>query len=186
MQQPKTAPTGDYSRFSTSLLLQAYSEGPARLRRVLEGLSEDDLKARPRGAESWSAHEIVLHLADAEIIGATRTRQAITQSDPHFPVYDQDVWTSFFDYQSRGADERAEALALFEALRRSTTRLFDRAGDADWQKTGLHPERGPLTLRQVLELYADHSERHIEQILRIRRLLGKPIGFPLLLDVRLY
>lgn len=53
-------------------------------------------------------------------------------------------------------------------------------------KKGCHPESGEITLRSILELYSDHSERHIWQILQRRKLMGKPLDFPLILDERLY
>lgn len=64
--------------------------------------------------------------------------------------------------------------------------LFREASRADWDKTVSHPEWGPLTLRQLLELYADHSERHIEQIVHMGELLGRAMEIPMMLTTRLY
>ncbi len=60
------------------------------------------------------------------------------------------------------------------------------ASEADRQKTGLHPDYGVVTLRNLRELNADHGERHLARMLTIRDLLGKPLSFPLLLGERLY
>ncbi len=103
-----------------------------------------------------------------------------------FAVYDQEAWAAQFDYLAFPPERYAAALRLFEALRTTTLPLFQHATDADWAKTARHPEWGPLTLRQLLELYADHSERHLEQILGMRRLFGKPLFLPGLLETRLY
>ena len=78
------------------------------------------------------------------------------------------------------------ALTLFSVLRHSGTRLLESAGPEDWKKWGSHLEWGALTVRQLLELYADHAERHIEQIAKLRVLLGKPVRMPRLLPKRLY
>ena len=48
------------------------------------------------------------------------------------------------------------------------------------------PHEQQTSLRQLLELYSDHSERHIEQILHTRGLLGRAIEFSLILTQRLY
>lgn len=175
-----------YAAVETDLLLRAYAESPARVRRALEGLTPEELRANPRSAGKWSIAQIVVHLADAEIMGAARARQTYTGSGRELAFYDQDVWARELGYGEAGDERVAGSLALFAALRETTLPLFRDAEDADWAKTGLHAELGPLTLRQLLELYADHGERHLEQILEIRRLLGRPLECPLLLPQRLY
>ena len=103
--------------------------------------------------------------------------------EPIFAAYDQNRWGSTFAYTSADA---AEALAMFEVLRATTSRLLRRCSETAWDKTGLHPEWGRMTVRQLLELYADHSERHLEQILAMRHDLAHPADVPPLLEERLY
>lgn len=175
-----------YATVEPELLLRAYAESPARIRRSLEGLAPGQLRANPRSAGKWSIAEIVVHLADSEIMGAARVRQTYTGSGPDFAFYDQNVWARDLAYGEADEGRLEGNLALFTALRETTLPLFRDTGSGDWAKTGLHAELGPLTLRQLLELYADHGERHLEQILEIRRLLGRPLECPLLLPKRLY
>ena len=175
-----------YEQIPTSELLKAYDEGPHRINQVLEGLSEAELKSRARGDERWSIFEIVLHVADSELMGAARVRQTFTQSGRDFAFYHQDLWAKQLGYQSLGPDSFNQALELFELLRKTTSRIFHLATEDDWKRTGMHAELGETSLRQLLELYADHSERHIEQILHTRELLDKAIEFPLILTERLY
>ena len=78
------------------------------------------------------------------------------------------------------------SLALFEALRAYQLPVFAGATASQWQQAALHPNWGSMTLRNLLELYADHSERHIGQILENRRLLGLDLALPPLLATRLY
>lgn len=174
-----------YQDLGTDLLLAAFERGHERVVTVLKGLTLEDLKAQPRPGK-WSIFQIILHLADAEIMGAARIRQAFAEPGSTFSFYDQDIWADTFDYQNQGSEALQTALQLFENLRRTGTEIFRRAKEEDWQKAGLHPEHGNTTLRNVLELYADHSERHIAQILEIRKLLGKELDFPLLIEKRLY
>jgi hypothetical protein len=85
------------------------------------------------------------------------------------------------------AEGRELAIELFTSLRKATLALFERAETADWTtRWGMHPEYGRMTLRNLLELYADHSERHIVQVLDIRARLGRPLALPSLLLDRLY
>jgi uncharacterized damage-inducible protein DinB len=163
-----------YAAYPTTELLDVFAAAPARIGCALEGLDEESLHARPRGDGTWSIHEIVLHLVDSELFGAVRVRKVLAETGPALPGYDQAHWARSLEYQSGGAPEREAALALFGTLRRQTHALLARATAGDWERTGIHPVRGEITLRNVLELYADHGERHLEQVLACRRLLGRP------------
>jgi hypothetical protein len=161
-----------YATFSTATLLDAYASGPARLERAVSGLTEAQLRSRPI-AGKWSILEIALHVTDSELMGATRIRLAIAQPGITFVAYDQDVWAAEFDYQSATSADLTHALALFKALRQSVLALFRKVPASAWtQRGGLHPESGHLTLRNLLELYADHADRHLAQIRERRALLG--------------
>jgi hypothetical protein len=176
----------DYGCYTTSELIAAYAAGPARLRQAIEGLDEDALRARARGTDRWSIHEIILHAADSEMQGAFRIRKVRAEPDPLLPAFDQDVWARELDYQSQYAAARERALTLLALLREQTIPIFRRAATDDWARSGTHPEYGAVTLRNLLELYADHLERHTEQILENRALLGRPLAMQSLLLRRLY
>jgi len=185
MREEKKSFSQVYESLSTSELLRAYNAGPARLRQVLSGLTESDLSARPR-AGKWSIKEIVSHMLDSDLVGATRIRQAFAQPGSRFLGYDQDIWSKELDYQNRSAAEFEQVVNLFENLRTTSNLILQKATAKHWEQKGMHAEWGEITLRQLLELYADHSERHIEQIVHLRELIGKSISFPALLQARLY
>lgn len=174
-----------YSDIDTKELIEVYSLAPERLNTIIKGLSVKELQARPRPGK-WSIQEIAIHLADAEIMGAARIRQTYAEPGSEYAVYDQDIWTGVFNYQRFDSKAFYSAIMMFDSLRLNTSKIFNRAKNEDWLKSGLHPEWGKLTLRNLLELYADHGERHIGQIVRLRELVGNPIDFPLLLTKRLY
>lgn len=174
-----------YEALDTSHLMHVYAEGPARVRRALDGLSDEALRAHPI-PEKWSVLEIAMHVVDSELMGAARMRLVLGDDEPMLPLYDQDRWSRDFRYQEADASRLEPALGLFTALRAATRPLLADASPGDWARTGTHPEYGAVTLRQLLELYADHSERHVEQIVERRGLLGSPIDLPSLLPERLY
>lgn len=177
---------GTYVEIPTTHLREVYRRGPERLRTALRGLTLEELRARPRPGGGWSALEIAVHVADSEVIGATRVRLVAAHPGSPLPGYDQDVLAQACGYQASTETELKNALDLFATLRRTTERLFERAAPGDWTRTGHHPEYGAVTLRNLLELYADHGERHVEQILEIRRLLDRPVHVPPVLATRLY
>jgi hypothetical protein len=176
----------DYSYYATAQLLAAFADGAARLRAAIDGLTDEECRARPRGPTKWSIHEIVIHVADSEMQGTFRIRKAWSEPSPVLPMYDQDAWVREIDYQGQDAAARERALTLLALLREQTLPLFRRATAEDWEKSGTHPEFGTVTLRNLLELYADHVERHIDQILESRARLGRPLAMPQILPRRLY
>ena len=182
-QAAATFPAYDF--YSTEQLLEAYRLGPARLRAAVAELSFEELRAHPVMGR-WSILEIALHVADSELMGAVRVRMVTTQPGVRLPGYDQDRWTVRLRHNDADAELLEETLGLFADLRAVTGRIFGAARGGDWAATGTHPEYGELTLRNLLELYADHGERHLGQILERRKLLGRPIEMPMLLPRRLY
>lgn len=178
-----------YHDVPTEFLLQVYVAGPERLRRALDGISDGDLRAKIVPGK-WSILEIALHVADSELMGAARIRMLLGSTPRKeavlLPGYDQDEWSRELSYDSAATDQVEHALVLLSALRAATTPLFPAPAAPDWQRTAVHPESGTVTLRNLLELYADHTERHLEQILDRRRRLGTPIEVQELLPRRLY
>lgn len=174
-----------YAEHSTAHLLSIYRRGPERLRVVLGHLTMDELRARPR-PNKWSILEIAAHVADSELTGAFRFRLAFAQPGSALPFYDQDAWAEQLAYRRLDEAGLERTLRTFELLRESSGSILERLTPDDWQRSATHAEFGSVTLRNLLELYADHVERHIGQILALRELLGKPIELPLLLEERLY
>ncbi len=181
----KTPLSAVYSKFTTSFLRDVYAQGPSRLRLALNGLSRDDLVRHPRPGK-WSILEVTAHLADSELVGAVRFRMTSVEREAILPAYDQVAWATQLGYQQFTTPDLTVTLDLFENLRLSSLRVFTTLAEPDWQRTARHPERGPMTMRQLLELYADHGERHIEQIVGMRKLIGKPVSLSSLLPDRLY
>jgi uncharacterized damage-inducible protein DinB len=174
-----------YADVPTALLIEVYAAGPDRLRRALAGLDPFARTARPR-PNKWSIVEIALHMTDSELVGTGRSRLAFAQPGKGFYAYDENGWAAAFDYQGAGEAAIERSLALFEALRTYQLPVFRRATADQWRNEARHPEWGAVTLRNLLELYADHSERHLGQILENRRLLGIGLELPVVLPERLY
>ncbi|HUE95231.1 MAG TPA: DinB family protein [Longimicrobiaceae bacterium] len=166
-------------------LLEAYREGPSRLRAVLVGLSEEELDGHLRPGK-WSIRENVVHVVDSELVGAVRFRLTYAEPASVLPFYDQDRWAVALRYGAVGEAGIADVLDLFSLLRRTTLPLLEAAAPEEWEREGHHPGHGVLTLRQLLELYADHSEWHVWRILDMREALEKPLDLPMLLPDRLF
>ena len=97
-------------------LIEAFEQGPARLRAAVAGVSDELLRFKP-APEKWSILEVVVHLVDTEIVVAQRLYQTIAEQRPPIVPFDQDAWANRLSYRDADLEEE---LALFEALRRRT------------------------------------------------------------------
>jgi hypothetical protein len=150
------------SRAEREALIEQYAQGPQRVREALAKVPEEARKWRP-GPGKWSAHEVVVHCADAETNAALRLRYLLAEKDPLIVGYDQAEWARRFDYHGQPIEE---SLAAAASARSRTTPLLKRMTDADWAKQGKHTESGRYTAEDWLRIYATHLEGHAKQIER--------------------
>ena len=130
--------------------------------RALAGITEDELDRAPHG--EWSPRLVVHHLADSETNSYVRLRTLLAETNPHIQGYDQAEFARVLHY-----DRPIEAsLAVFRAVRDSSSGLLDLLGDDDWSKSGTHSESGAYSVEGWLEIYADHAVDHADQISRAR------------------
>lgn len=136
-------------------------ETPARLRSLFANVPESLLRTRP-SADRWSLLEIAAHLSDVEIAIGWRTRSIIGAPDG-IPVqaYDQNAWQEAFRYNEC---DIAPTLAAFTAARENNLRLYRSLTESQWNKYGLHSERGRESVRDIIRLQAGHDLNHLRQI----------------------
>ncbi len=142
---------------------------PKQLAKLVEGLTPRQLKTRVE-KDKWSIHEIVGHLADTEMMFGARFRWILFEDSPTLVGFDQDAWARGW---LREKETTAEALARFTTLRQSLARLLKHTPDADFDRSGVHTERGKVTAREYLPLVAGHDLNHLAQIAALRTALLK-------------
>jgi hypothetical protein len=147
-----------------SALLERFRRGPEVLAMVLTGVfgEEEDFAIAPG---KWSIRQIVAHLADAELVGAHRLRQVIAEDNPTLIAFDQDAWTRNLDYAAR---KPKQSLETFRRIRAENYELLKGLPEAAFERSGNHTENGAMTLRRLLEGYAEHAETHARQLQAIR------------------
>jgi hypothetical protein len=145
-------------------LINAYAEGPRLLEAAVAGLSQDELRFRP-GPEHWSIHENVVHVADTELVGATRMRYVIAQPGSTLVSFDQNGWARVLDY---GSLSMHEALALLRAVRATTVEILRRTQADAWEHVGINTEAGPQTLEWLVEHFSGHVHYHLRTIAKRR------------------
>lgn len=138
-------------------------EAPEILARLIEGVAESELRRRPAPGK-WSVTEILAHLAEDELTSTWRYRQMLEHEEPVLLGFDQDLWAQVGDYASWKAED---ALTMFRLLREANLRMFARLTHDQWQRCGVHAERGKLTAQDLCRHMAAHDRNHMEQIRRL-------------------
>ena len=150
-----------YTEGKDPLVMQ--QEAPAILLELIDGVNETELQKRP-APEKWSVGEILAHLAEDELATSWRYRQIIEHCGCDLASFDQDQWAHLGDYTSWNPKE---ALELFRLLRMANLRMLGRLSADEWQKFGVHAERGKITVSDLARHMAGHDMNHIDQIQRI-------------------
>ncbi|HEY2806471.1 MAG TPA: DinB family protein [Gemmatimonadales bacterium] len=136
----------------------------AEVRERVKGLSPAQLQ-RPEAPGKWSVHELVSHLADSEVVFGWRLRVVIAQDRPTITGFDQDAWVT----RVRGAyPDSASAIQQIAVLREGHVALLTSLAPEDWERIGMHAERGPESVALMARLYAGHDLVHLSQLDRIR------------------
>jgi hypothetical protein len=145
-------------------LLERYRRGPELLAVVLTGVfgEEEDFTLAPG---RWSIRQLIAHLADTELVFASRFRQTIAEDNPPLMPFDQDKWAQNLDYGRRKPKQSLEAL---RRLRAENYEFLKELPAAAFDRTGNHAKDGPLTVYQLLERLTNHVEKHAQQIQAIR------------------
>ncbi len=145
-------------------LLERFRRGPEVLAVMLTGAAGEEVDFSPAPGK-WSIRQILRHVADSEMVGAQRFRQVLAEENPPLAAYDQDAWVRNLDYARR---KPALSLEHFRRLRADNHELLNDLPESAFERAGVHSERGRVTLRQLVEIYADHAESHGRQLQSIR------------------
>jgi hypothetical protein len=149
--------------------LAVMSQLAQELKKSLGRISVTELR-QPEAPGKWSMHDVVVHLADSEVVFGYRLRMVIAQDRPTIIGFDQDAWSA----RVPGAypDSRS-AIQQVAVLREGHVALLRSLTDEQWERVGIHSERGPESVRLMSRLYAGHDLVHLRQLARIRTSLGR-------------
>jgi len=145
-------------------LLERFRRAPEVIAMMLTGVFGDEIDFTPAPGK-WSIRQITRHLADSELVGTFRLRSVIAEENPPLRAYDEAAWAARLDYATR---KPAQSLDHFRRLRADNHELLTHLGPETFERVGTHSERGPMTLLQLVEMYADHAESHARQMQTVR------------------
>lgn len=148
---------------------------PTIARSMLTAASDDLLDFRD-APDAWNARQVLSHLAEGEITDwMPRIELMLSDAaDRRFVPFDREGGFARYD------GWRVPALLdEFERLRMANLARLDarHLSDDDLARTGIHPELGQVTLRQLIACWATHDLAHLNQMSRLFvRAIGPEVG----------
>jgi hypothetical protein len=136
------------------------------------GLSGDELRFSP-GPGHWSIHENVVHVAETDLVAATRIRFALSEPGAALVAFDEKRWAGAMDYPAVPLDE---ALAMLRTVREVTATMLRRLAPEAWTRAGMHSQAGPQTVAYIVDYFARHVDYHLNTIAKRRRQYAERVG----------
>jgi hypothetical protein len=145
-------PTYFLDTLDVDVLLQALQQGMEEVSHLCSGL--DDAHS---AHGSWPPREIVQHFITAQEVLGARAQRMLEENEPFLasvspPVADPGEMP-FADLIARFLTRREELLNQLQSLPASR-----------WERAGLHPEWGRITVRQQLSYLALHEQSHLGEL----------------------
>jgi hypothetical protein len=145
-------------------LLERFRRGAELLSVATTGASNPELDHVPAPGK-WTIRQIACHLADSECVGAMRFRQVIAEDNPSIIAYDEKAWAARLNYSRRKLSQVVES---FRRTRADNYELLRDLPEGAFARAGTQSDRGRLTLQDLLQIYAEHAENHVKQIMEAR------------------
>ncbi len=138
---------------------------PKTLSELLKNIDSDWIHQN-EGPETWSPYQVVGHLIHGEKTDWIPRVEIILSSNPdkRFTPFDR------FAQMNSGTEKSLDKLlSEFSSLREKSLQTLKSKSltEKELGKTGIHPEFGEVTLRQLLSTWVAHDLGHVAQISRV-------------------
>ncbi len=154
-----------------SFLLKALGEASGELRQSLHGVRRSGLLIPGTGVdEPWTLLGLAAHVRDVEL-GVHEQLETILRhrGEPRLLHVGIDDIPFPEDYAD---EDEEEVLDEFHYYRRQTAYTLWDCAEADWERGGIHPYRGRLTILQLARELYQHDLEHLWQARRMTETLG--------------
>jgi hypothetical protein len=118
------------------------------------------------GDKGWSALEVLCHLRDYDEIFYQRACVILQQEYPKLPGYDHEALAIERRYNEQ---DFRQVYADLVRSRGRFVEFFQALTATQWERAGVHPERGHFTMTDACVQVGTHEALHLEQMTRILR-----------------
>jgi uncharacterized damage-inducible protein DinB len=164
-------PVGRFTQQSVSSaaargeLIRHIEELPVKIEAAVAGLTQPQLDT-PYRPEGWTPRQIVHHVADSHMNAYVRFKLGVTENNPTIKPYNEQTWAETTEART---GPMSLSLPLLAALHARWVTFLKSLDASAFARTIMHPEKGPMTLDELLGLYAWHSRHHTAHITEMRK-----------------
>ena len=146
-------------------LIEQIAAAPANLAAAVKGLTDAQLDTPYRDG-GWTPRQIVHHIADSHMNAYIRFKLGMTEDNPTVKPYDEKLWAETIDGRTAPL---AASLPVIDGVHARWVQFLRTLDAAALARTVMHPENGPMTLKDLLNLYAWHGRHHTAHITGLRQ-----------------
>ena len=135
---------------------------------TLKGVSVETLSTNAVPGK-WSAHEQLAHLARYHQIFLQRIERILAEQAPEFSRYraeDDPEWPAWSGLPT------SQLLVRLSSMRAKLMSRLRSLSEEDFQRTGIHPKFGEMSLSLWLEFFLVHEAHHLYVVLQLVRKIG--------------
>lgn len=150
---------------TSSLLQRCETQIQDFLAVALSGVPVESLTVRLVPGK-WSAHEQLAHLARYHQIFLQRIDRILAEQAPEFSRYraeDDPEWPVWRDLPTQ------QLLARISSMRAKLMARLRALNAEDFERTGVHPKLGEMSLSLWLEFFLVHEAHHLYVVLQLVR-----------------
>ena len=123
-------------------------------------ISPNKVNTAPKEGE-WSHAYVIHHMADSDAHFAVRFLNILSVDSPAIIPFDEEIFPTALHYPGRSVEV---SIAAIENSCAHMVDILKQIAPADWNRTGIHAERGKLTLSEILQLTTNHRVGHLDQL----------------------
>jgi uncharacterized damage-inducible protein DinB len=130
--------------------------------------SETELRRRPPSG-GWAIIELLAHLPDVDRYYLSQARKLRDVAGHTFVYFDEVAWAR----ENAAAIERDvhRVRLSMAAAHEEVVRWAGALTPEELERSGGHPRRGSISVREMVQRIAEHDRTHTEQVVGIRRAL---------------
>ncbi|MGA7731467.1 MAG: DinB family protein [Chloroflexia bacterium] len=145
---------------NTNELIDRLAASPARFVALLSSLEDADSVAVASEGQ-WSPAEVMSHVRAANDILEPRLYQVLVRDSTPLIGFDERRWLEVAGYASLPITDLLHTMIL---KRKELVHALRGLSPEDWQRTGTHEVRGPISVLDIATQIADHEDEHLAQI----------------------
>ena len=152
-------------KYNIEQAIEILERTPAVCTALLAGLSNDWVMNN-EGPETFSPYDVIGHLIHGEKTDWTeRTKMILEFGNTKTFV----KWNRFAQYEESKGKSLVQLLDEFAVIRKQNIAWFKslQLTETDFDKKGMHPVLGEVTLKNLLSTWVAHDLTHIAQITRV-------------------